>query len=114
MMRVVQSLQGMVQPHRKTWALRLFTERDAVSRFSPDAVGELLSQLRRLVEQLGPPPGWHRGPLPPQRAWPIARPGPPGPPRRTRAAPAPVSESRAPARPRSPFSRSPVNYTLSG
>ncbi len=63
--RVVQRIRAMVQPYRKSWPLRLFTERDAVARFSPDAVNEMLAQLRVLVERLGPPPGWSRGPLPP-------------------------------------------------
>jgi hypothetical protein len=30
--RVVQRMKALVQPHRKSWPVRLFTERDAVSR----------------------------------------------------------------------------------
>lgn len=66
-MWVVQKLHAMRQPYRKSWALRLFTERDAVSRFSPDLVNIVLYQIRELVNQIGPPPGWSRGPLPAMR-----------------------------------------------
>lgn len=64
LVRVVQRLHALQQPYRKSLALRLFTERDAMARFSPDTVNEMLVQLRELVDRLGPPPGWSRGPLP--------------------------------------------------
>lgn len=63
-MRMVQRLQALKQPYLKSWALRLFTERDAVARFSPEMVNVVLFQIRELVDQIGPPPGWSRGPLP--------------------------------------------------
>jgi hypothetical protein len=66
-MRVVQRLHALRQPYRKSWALRLFTERDAMSRFSPELVNVVLFQIRELVDQIGPPPGWSRGPLPAMR-----------------------------------------------
>ena len=66
-LRTVQRLQAMRQPYRKSWAVRLFTERDAMARFSPELVNVVLYQLRELVEQIGPPPGWSRGPLPTMR-----------------------------------------------
>lgn len=62
----VQRIEAAVQPYRKTWALRLFTERQALSRFSPHLVNEALRQLRELVDQLGPPEGWRGGELPPR------------------------------------------------
>ncbi len=67
-LRTVQRLEAMVQPYRKHWRVRLFTERDAVARFSPELVNVALFQLRELVNQLGPPPGWSRGPLPSMEA----------------------------------------------
>ncbi len=92
--RVVQRLRGLEQPYRKSWQVRLFTERDAVARFSPDAVNEMLVQLRRLVERLGPPPGWSRGPLPSSGRFRPARP---------RRAAAPGSSGEVPPeRPASP------------
>lgn len=65
--RTVQRLYAMRQPYRKSWALRLFTERDAMARFSPELVNVVLFQIRELVNQIGPPPGWSRGPLPAMR-----------------------------------------------
>jgi hypothetical protein len=67
-MRMVQRLHAMRQPYRKSWALRLFTERDAMARFSPELVNVVLYQIRQLVDQIGAPNGWSRGPLPPMRA----------------------------------------------
>ena len=66
-LRTVQRLQALRQPYRKSWPVRLFTERDAMARFSPELVNVVLYQLRELVEQIGPPPGWSRGPLPSMR-----------------------------------------------
>ena len=66
-MRMVQRLHALRQPYRKSWALRLFTERDAMARFSPELVNVVLFQIRELVNQIGPPPGWSRGPLPNMR-----------------------------------------------
>ncbi len=60
----VRRLEGMRAPYRKHWRVRLFTERDAVARFTPETVNYVLFQLRELVDQIGPPPGWSRGPLP--------------------------------------------------
>lgn len=109
-LRAVQRLRGMVQPYRKSWAVRLFTERDAIARFSPDAVNTMLFQLRELVTQLGPPPGWSRGPLPAMR--------PPRQRRRPRAAAAEPAaappSAMEPRRPPSPFPKPPMPYRLTG
>ena len=61
--RVVQYAREVLQPYRKSWALRLFTERKALARFSPHLVSEVLRELRHMVETLGPPPGWN-SPMP--------------------------------------------------
>jgi hypothetical protein len=107
--RVVQRMKALVQPHRKSWPVRLFTERDAVSRFSPDAVNQMLVDLRELVEQLGPPPGWSRGPLPPPTR--VAGRHP----RRRSARMAPAAgEEPSPRRPPIPFPPAPFPYRLTG
>jgi hypothetical protein len=109
-LRTVQRLRALVQPYRKSWPVRLFTERDAMARFSPDAVNTMLFQLRELVTQLGPPPGWSRGPLPAMR-----------PPRQRRhsrtaaAKPAPAPSAPMEARrPPCPFPKPPLPFRLTG
>ena len=56
--RVIQPLLALVQPYRKSPALRLFTERLSRDRFPVDKVNEAYRQLRELIEKIGPPPGW--------------------------------------------------------
>jgi len=56
--RVVQEIKEVMEPFRKSWALRLFTERGNLARFSPELVNEVLRELRAMAELLGPPPGW--------------------------------------------------------
>lgn len=107
--RVVQRLQALVQPYRKSWPVRLFTERDAIARLSPDVVNTLLAQLREVVEQLGPPPGWSRGPLPPLRRH-GGRPA-----RRAAQRTRPQAEEEpTPRRPPSPFPTPPFPIHLTG
>ncbi|MEE8396696.1 MAG: hypothetical protein V3S29_11620, partial [bacterium] len=97
----VQRIEAAVQPYRKTWALRLFTERQALSRFSPQLVNEALRQLRELVEQLGSPPGWRGGELPPREDAQAGR-------RKRVAGPgSSVSRPPAPERPVPPFAAPP-------
>ncbi len=59
-------LMALVQPYRKSPALRLFTERQSLERFPPERVNEAWRQLRNLIERVGPPPGWPDGPPPPE------------------------------------------------
>ncbi len=114
LVRVVQHIRALQQPYRKSWPLRLFTERDAMARFSPDTVNEMLAQLREIVEQLGPPPGWSRGPLPgwsrgalpPARRARRERTGRPISPR--------VGNATAPERPASPYPSPPFPNRLIG
>lgn len=63
-LRRIQPLMRRTQPHRKTWALRLFTERASLERFPPELVDEAWRQLHALVQRIGPPAAWRQGPLP--------------------------------------------------
>ena len=60
--RAVQEVREVMAPFRKSWALRLFTERTALARFSPHLVNEVLRELRALVQEVGPPAGWEETP----------------------------------------------------
>ncbi|HUJ76328.1 MAG TPA: hypothetical protein VL359_15810 [bacterium] len=62
--RVVQPLLALGQPYRKTWALRLFTERASLAGFPPELVQEAWRQVREQLERIGPPPGWRGGEQP--------------------------------------------------
>ena len=62
-LRALQPVLAARQPVRKSMALRLFTEREALHRYSPEQVNEAWRQLRDLVDLLGPPPGWPHPPL---------------------------------------------------
>ena len=64
-MRTLQPLLALVQPYRKSPALRLFTERASLERFPPHRVDEAWRQLRELIDRIGAPPGWEEGALPP-------------------------------------------------
>ncbi len=112
-LRLIRPLLGLVQPYRKSEALRLFTERHATGRFPPEKVDEAWRQLRAVLERIGAPAGWpdapppeppYRTPLPPalrrKRRSPRARP------RRARAA----APQRTPPKPVRP-PKSPVDYT---
>jgi len=57
-LRVIAPLMGKDQPYRKSWALRLFTERQALDSFPPEQVDEAWRQVREWIEQMGPPPDW--------------------------------------------------------
>jgi hypothetical protein len=59
--RLLGPALGLEQPFRKSWALRLFTGREALSAYPAELVDEAWRQLREAVAALGPPPGW-RGP----------------------------------------------------
>ena len=102
MVRVIQQIEELVQPYRKTWALRLFTERSSLARFSPELANEAYRQLSEIVKLLGAPPGWpprkhgRTGPSPGRAAAPAAR--------RARALPPPVGPP--------PFPQSPITYVL--
>ena len=61
-LRAIQPTLSARQPMRKSMALRLFTEREALHRYSPEQVSEAWRQLRDLVDLLGPPPGWPHPP----------------------------------------------------
>ncbi len=96
--RRIQTVAPLIQPARKSWALRLFTERQSLARFSPHLVDEAWRQLRQYVAA-------------PSR--PVEQP-PAAPPRRGRAPRPAAGATHAPAPPpRSrPFPRSPVDYRL--
>jgi len=86
------------QPFRKSWAMRLFTEREALSAYPPELVNEAWRQLGEAIEALGPPPGWRGpGPSPRERL------------RRRRFKPRPVLPPPPPAR-YPEYPRSPVDY----
>jgi hypothetical protein len=105
---LIQHLLGMVQPYRKSEALRLFTERSTLERFPAERVAEAWRQLRELLERIGPPPGWPEQ-APPEPAY--AQPLPSGLRKRRRTA-AKRAAAGQPARQaglRPP--KSPVDYT---
>lgn len=54
LLRYVQPLIGLRQPYRKSFALRLFTERQMLERFPPEQVDEALRQLKQALLQLRP------------------------------------------------------------
>ena len=76
LVQAVREVHVVMAPYRKTWALRLFTERTALARFSPHLINEVLRELHALIQQVGAPPGWEdaqparqpmgRRPRPPQ------------------------------------------------
>lgn len=55
-LRVAQPLLALYQPYRKSWALRLFTERRSVERFPSELINEAYRQLRQVLEHIGPVP----------------------------------------------------------
>lgn len=57
-LRAIQPLLALVQPYRKSPALRLFTERASLERFPPHRVDEAWRELRELIARIGVPPGW--------------------------------------------------------
>jgi hypothetical protein len=106
-LRELQPLLGQQQPYHKTWALRLFTEREALGRFAPELVDEAWRQLRQVVDGLGPPTGWTADPAPRARRDATPR-------RRLqyrRVQPRPPAPPQAEPTPRPPsFPKSPVDY----
>lgn len=96
-LRIIAPLLGLEQPYRKSWALRLFTERQALASFPPELVDEAWRQVREWIERWGPPPD---GPTPRQKL------------RRRVTKP----KRSAPAQPKPPpraedfFPKSPVDY----
>ncbi len=57
-LRTIAPLLELVQPYRKSYALRLFTERESLLRFPPDKANEAWRQLRHMIEVIGAPAGW--------------------------------------------------------
>jgi len=95
--RHVQTVAALEQPYRKSFALRLFTGRESLARFSPHQVAEALRELRELLRRSPPPPGPRRALPPPD--WSARRDAP-----RRRRPPQ--------GRPARTFPRSPVDYRL--
>jgi len=113
-LRMVQPALGMVQPYRKSPALRLFTERQSRERFPPEKAGEAWRQLRNLLEKAGPPPGWPDAPPPPSPRYRHALPDPPpesltGSEGSSGQTPAAVPGGK---KKDAPFPKSPVDYTM--
>ncbi|MDH4246349.1 MAG: hypothetical protein OEW39_00870 [Deltaproteobacteria bacterium] len=112
-LREIQPLLWNFRPYRKSPALRLFTERATLARFSPELVDEAWRQLRQVIEQLGPPPHWpHASPRPtPEEASerrPLRTAGPSDPAEGKPGQGVPGTEVRPSAKRTWP--RSPVNY----
>jgi hypothetical protein len=63
-LRTIQPLLALVQPYRKSPALRLFTERRSRERFPVERANEAWRELRALIERLGEPSGWPHTPPP--------------------------------------------------
>lgn len=101
-LRTIQPLLAMVQPYRKSPALRVFTRRRSLERFPPEKADEAWRELRGLIERVGPPAGWRPGaaaPALPTETDGAAEAAPEGP-----GQPGEASAER-------PFPRSPVDYT---
>ena len=107
-LREIQPLLWHFRPYRKSYALRLFTEREALARFAPEKVDEAWRQLRQIIEQVGPPARWAE-----RREGMADKTADAKPPREAKAKAhrealtAPTQERRAPT---PPWPRSPVNY----
>lgn len=99
--RFIQPLTGQVQPDMKSWSLRLFTERQALARFSPEVASAAWRLVRQAVEQIGPPRGWKSQTRPA---------GSPAPRKPAHAAARPARST--PAREQRTFPRSPVDYRM--
>ncbi|MBI4082612.1 MAG: hypothetical protein HY423_08375 [Candidatus Lambdaproteobacteria bacterium] len=106
LVRAIQPLRRYIAPNRKSFALRLFTERQALARFRPELVDEALRQWRGLIERVGPPAGW---PRPPRPRRPRQGPGRAIRPAAPRTAPHAVPQPHP--RPMAPFRRSPIDYS---
>ena len=65
-LRTIQPLLALVQPYRKSPALRMFTERRSRDRFPPELANEAWRELRQMIERIGPPAGWPDGSAPPE------------------------------------------------
>lgn len=104
--RYIQPLLGLVQPYRKSHALRLFTERREQERFPPEKVDEAWRELRELIERIGQPAGWPHEP-PPEP--PYERPLPASLHRRRRRRAGPAA--RPAPKPSAKLPKSPVDYT---
>jgi hypothetical protein len=99
--RFIQPLTGLVQPDMKSWSLRLFTERQALARFSPEVASAAWRLVRQAVEQIGPPRGWKAQSRPSGRLAP-----------RKPASAAARHPQPAPFREQPAFPRSPVDYRM--
>jgi len=110
-LREIQPLLWKFEFYRKSYALRLFTERAALARFSPEQVDEAWRQLRQVIDELGPPPRWAESRTAP-RGEPQTREPPRGSAqgmaRETAPREAEAGETRA--APKAPWPRSPVDY----
>ena len=103
--RFIQPLTGWTRPDMKSWSLRLFTERQALDRFSPEVASAAWRLVRQAVEEIGPPRGW-------RTSSPAAgRPARPARAAHTRAG-APPRAFQAPRPSEPPFPRSPVDYRM--
>lgn len=96
--RAILPLRRYIAPYRKSFALRLFTERQALAHFRPELVDEALRQWRGLIEWVGPPVGWPRPPRPRR-------------PRQGAGRPASHPAPQARRVPKPPFRRSPIDYS---
>ena len=104
--RFIQPLVGREHYFMKSWSLRLFTERAALERFSPEQATTAWWLVRQAVDAIGPPRGQ---PAPLHTVHSRRRP--------VRQAVNPYAEPEAappPIRPLapSPFPRSPVDYRM--
>lgn len=112
--RVIQPLLALVQPYRKSPALRLFTERQSRDRFPVEKVNEAYRQLRNLIEAIGPPPGWPDAAPPPGLEFQHHIPAGARrrePPLTETAATTGTVEDPSRAKEENPFPKSPVDYT---
>lgn len=94
-LRTLQPVMERLPVYRKTWALRLFTERFSRERFPPQLYNEAWRQLGELIAAAGPPARqrlWRPRAIHPRRAEPPA---------------APAGE----APPVPPFPKSPADYS---
>lgn len=100
LVKYIQPLIGPQPYYMKTWPLRLFTERRALERFSPEQAATAWWLVRQAVDEIGPPRNWPYAPRS-VRSW--HRP--------VRQAP-PTAPPEPPAPPALQYPRSPIDYRM--
>src|SRR5579863_7230157 len=92
----IQPLLGLEQPYQKSWSLRLFTEREALARFSPERASTAWWLVRQAVDEIGPPAQSHMSQSKARQRLKMSRPSRTAPSRPTAFPGQPVARVRSP------------------